>query len=346
MRYAIPLALLLLAGCAKLPLDDHGPVGDFTLTDRSGKTVTQDTLKGKVWIASFVFVRCTSHCPQITNTVRDLQTRLRDVKDVRFVTFTVDPTHDREKELQEYAEKFQADPEKWLFLTGSESEINRLLNEQFKVGGKAGEVMHSTRLILVDRNGHIRAEPDRYSYSGMADLDLRAADSPAADREEAEEKAKVVAAVRWLTGPSWDFPLFHAVLNSLATVLLVIGGLAIKFRAIRLHITCMVTTLCVSTLFLGSYLYYHLVVKSSIATRFMDQNPTAPAWVANLYYAILLSHTILAVVITPLALWTAYLGWTNQLDRHRPLAKWVLPLWLYVTVTGVVVYVLLYRVYS
>jgi protein SCO1/2/putative membrane protein len=345
MRYAIPLALLLLAGCAKLPLDDLGPVGDFSLTERSGKTVTQDTLKGKVWIASFIFTRCHTHCPRITNTVSDLQEKLRDVKDVRFVTITIDPTHDTPEVLRKYAAEHEAHPERWLFLTGDESEIDRLLNQQFKVGGKSGELMHSTRLVLVDRDGHMQAEPGRGSFTGMADTELREANPASADREEAEEQRKIVAAVRSLTGPAWDFPLFHAALNSLATVLLVIGGLAIKFRAVRLHITCMVTTLCVSTLFLGSYLYYHLVVKSSIATRFMDQNPTAPAWMANLYYAILLSHTILAVVITPLALWTAYLGWTNQLARHRPLAKWVLPLWLYVTVTGVAVYVLLYRVY-
>jgi protein SCO1/2/putative membrane protein len=352
MRIALlaGLCLLPLAGCARLQLDDLGPVGDFKLNDRSGKVITQDDLKGKVWVASFVFVRCTSHCPQITATVRELQSQLRNVKDVRFVTFTVDPAHDHEKELAEYAEKFQADPEKWLFLTGDEAVIKRLHREQFKMDvtpdSEGGELMHSTKLVLVDRNGHIRAEPGRIAYDGMVPESLRQTDPKLAVQEEQEERAKIRAAVHYLASPSWDFPLFHAALNSLATVLLIVGGLAIKFRAIRLHIACMLTTLGVSTLFLASYLYYHLVVKASVATRFVDQNPDAPAWAAYLYYAILGSHTLLAVIITPLALWTAYLGWTNQLPRHRPLAKWVLPLWLYVTVTGVLVYVLLYRVYS
>ncbi len=341
------LFLVSLVGCGQAhALDDLGPVGAFQFTDRSGKTITQDDLRGKVWIASFVFVRCTSHCPQITGAMRELQSDLRDVKDLRLVTFTVDPAHDRAAELAEYAEKFQADPEKWLFLTGEESAIDRLLQDQFKVGAtrpgeKPGELMHSIRLVLVDQAGRIRGY-----YDGMAAAEMVAADPTWAREHEEKEKARLRADVRSLTAPAFDFPLFHAGLNTVATLLLVLGGLAIWRRAIRLHVLCMLTTLAISTLFLGSYLYFHLVVKGGVATRFQDQNPTAPDWARYTYLAILLSHTVLAAIITPLAVWTAYLGWTGDYARHRPLAKWVLPIWLYVTTTGVVVYWMLYRMYA
>lgn len=164
------VACLLLAGCSAppdglIPADEARPVGDFSLTERGGKTVSNTDLHGKAWIASFVFTRCTGPCPQITGTVARLQKELEGQNDVRFVTFTVDPEHDDPGELRRYAESFGADPARWLFLTGKQEEIYRLLLEGFKVGvqqseGKdrkpGNEVTHSTRLVLVDRRGHIR----------------------------------------------------------------------------------------------------------------------------------------------------------------------------------------------
>jgi len=346
-RWFLAIPLLFLAGCGPAGVDDLGPVGDFAFTERSGAPVTQADLRGKVWVASFVFVRCTSHCPQISRTVRELQSDLRDVKDLRFVTFTVDPTHDREAELREYADAMQADPDRWLFLTGTEEAVRRMLVEQFKVGGtlpgdEPGQLMHSTRLVVVDRDGKIRGYFDGMAPAAM----VKEEGAEAARTYEAEQHAKLRQAVRSLAAPGWDFPFFHAVLNTVATGLLVVGWIAIRSRAVRVHIASMVTTLAISALFLTSYLYYHLVIKGSVATRFQDQNPDAPEWVRYVYYAILLTHTILAVVVTPLAVWTAYLGWKGDYGRHRPLAKWVLPVWLYVTTTGVVVYVMLYRMYA
>jgi cytochrome oxidase Cu insertion factor (SCO1/SenC/PrrC family) len=147
------------------PLDDLGPVGDFSLTERNGRTVTSTDLAGKVWIASFVFTRCTGPCPQVTGTVARIQDALRSERDVRLVTFTVDPERDDPDELKKYADHFGADPERWLFLTGPEAEQYRLIEKGFLQGvqrnkgadAKPGaEVTHSTRLVLVDRRGHIR----------------------------------------------------------------------------------------------------------------------------------------------------------------------------------------------
>ena len=159
----IALAALGFAGISALkhgapPLDDFGPVGDFSLSERSGHTVTNTDLAGKVWVASFVFTRCTGPCPQVTGTVARAQDAFRDEPDVRLVTFTVDPERDDPDELKKYADHFGADPERWLFLTGPEEKIDRLLIEQFHVGVERGkpEVTHSTRLALVDRRGHVR----------------------------------------------------------------------------------------------------------------------------------------------------------------------------------------------
>ncbi len=166
------LAALLLAGClssGKQPapdLPDLYPVGNFSLTERTGRTVTRDDLLGKVWVASFVFTRCTGPCPQVTGTVARLQSELGDRDDVRLVTFTVDPDRDNPGELRQYADHFGADRDRWLFLTGPREEVYKLLREGFRVGVERNdardvrpgqEVTHSTRLALVDRKGHVRA---------------------------------------------------------------------------------------------------------------------------------------------------------------------------------------------
>lgn len=142
------------------------------------------------------------------------------------------------------------------------------------------------------------------------------------------------------------FPEINASLNALAAVLLVAGYVAIKIRWIQLHKVCMLAAVVVSTLFLSSYLYYHFAVLKGKATYFADRAPSAPDWVRYLYYAVLGSHTLLAMPTAPLALVTAWLGLRGTIDRHVRLARWTLPIWLYVAVTGVVVYWMLYRLYT
>jgi protein SCO1/2 len=145
------------------------PVGTFSLTERSGKTVTDQDLRGHVWVASFIFTRCNGPCPQVTSTVARLQAELKDLPDVRFVTFTVDPKRDDLAALRKYADSRSADPKRWLFLTGDESTIHTLMREQFKqpVEHKMGpevqpgdEFGHSSRLVLVDKKNVIRAMCD------------------------------------------------------------------------------------------------------------------------------------------------------------------------------------------
>ena len=142
-----------------------------------------------------------------------------------------------------------------------------------------------------------------------------------------------------------DLPSVNAALNGVCALLLVGGYLAIRARRVKLHKQYMLSALAISVVFLASYLYYHLVVRGGEPTYFRDRCPTAPDWVRHLYTAILLSHMVLAVIVAPLALFTAYQGWRGNLVRHVKIARWTLPLWLYVSITGVIVYVMLYRLY-
>jgi cytochrome oxidase Cu insertion factor (SCO1/SenC/PrrC family) len=169
---AFLLGLLLLSTGACVPATvparedvNLDSVGDFALTERDGSTVRKADLLGKVWVASFVFTRCTGPCPQVTATMARLQSDLHADDTVRLVTFTVDPGHDKPDELKRYADNFRADPKRWLFLTGDQDAIYRLLREGFKVpveqnqgeDRKPGqEVMHSAKLVVVDKRGHLR----------------------------------------------------------------------------------------------------------------------------------------------------------------------------------------------
>lgn len=130
-------------------------------------------------------------------------------------------------------------------------------------------------------------------------------------------------------------PAFNAGLNATSAVLLVLGYLFVRRHHINAHRAAMGAAFITSTIFLISYLIYHAQVGS---VRFQGQGP-----IRILYFAILISHTILAVVIVPMILRTLYLAVKKRFAEHRRIARWALPLWLYVSVTGVTVYLMLYR---
>jgi putative membrane protein len=132
-----------------------------------------------------------------------------------------------------------------------------------------------------------------------------------------------------------DLPAVNASLNALSGVLLVAGYLLIRARRIEQHRRCMIAAFAASSLFLVCYVVYHAQVGS---VRFPRQGFVRP-----LYYSILITHVTLAVVVVPLAIVTLSRGLHARYDRHRAIARWTLPIWLYVSVTGVLVYVLLYQ---
>ena len=132
-----------------------------------------------------------------------------------------------------------------------------------------------------------------------------------------------------------DLPTVNAVLNGCCALLLSAGYLAIRCRRVSLHRLCMLAAFGTSALFLVSYLAYHAAVG---ATRF-----TRPGPVRLVYFTVLTTHTILAAVALPLAVATLLLALRGRMTRHRALARWTVPIWLYVSVTGVSVYWMLYR---
>jgi putative membrane protein len=132
-----------------------------------------------------------------------------------------------------------------------------------------------------------------------------------------------------------DLPALNAVLNSTAAVLLVTGWLLIRRKRIDAHRRVMIAAFGVSTLFLVSYLVYHFNVGS---VRFQKDGT-----IRTIYLSILGTHTVLAAAVPVLAIITLSRGLQARYDRHRRIARWTLPIWLYVSVTGVVVYWMLYR---
>jgi uncharacterized membrane protein YozB (DUF420 family) len=132
-----------------------------------------------------------------------------------------------------------------------------------------------------------------------------------------------------------DLPTLNAVLNGTSAVLLAFGYLFIRRKKVNLHKACMVSAFVVSTLFLVSYLIYHYHAGSK---PFPGEG-----WTRPLYFAILISHVILATVTLPLSLVTLARGLRGRFEKHRSIARWALPIWLYVSVTGVAVYLMLYR---
>jgi putative membrane protein len=130
----------------------------------------------------------------------------------------------------------------------------------------------------------------------------------------------------------------NASLNGISAILLGGGYAAIRARKIAVHRAFMVSAFLVSSVFLVSYLVYHYRVGH---VAFQGQG-----WVRPFYFVLLTSHTILAIVIVPLILITLRRAWLEKFDKHRIIARWTLPLWCYVCVTGVIVYLMVYQIYA
>ncbi len=135
-----------------------------------------------------------------------------------------------------------------------------------------------------------------------------------------------------------DLPLINACLNGLATVFLILGFVFIKQGKKIAHRNCMVSAFVTSAVFLTCYLIYHF--NTEVVTRFVD-----PAWFRPIYLIILLTHVVLAIVILPLIFMTLSRALKARYELHKKIAKWTWPLWMYVSITGVVIYLLLYQIF-
>jgi protein SCO1/2/putative membrane protein len=321
---------------------------EFRFTERSGEPFGSDELKGKVWIADFVFTRCGGPCPIMTRRMSDLQAELSELEAVHFVSFSVDPERDTPEVLRQYAETYGAGP-RWWFLTGDRTEIYRTCEKGFllavvdqrrsaskplddTMASEPGPqrddsdyehvILHRTDFVLVDHLGRIRGYYDGTDAERMDDLERAV--------YALERDTRISSNIAIL-------PAVNATLNASCTLLLIIAFAAIKLRNIKLHVTLMLAACVTSALFLAGYLTYHAFAGS---TRFAADGP-----VRYVYYTVLLTHVVLAAAIVPLVVTTLYRAARRQFDRHRRIARVTYPLWLYVSITGVWIYWMLYHAY-
>ena len=177
---AIPIVTLLLLiwlrqlevhALRQRTVSSYGSVPEFTLINQDGKNFGSPDLRGKIWIADFIYTMCPGPCPMISSRMSELQKPLEKT-DVHLVSFSVDPAKDTPQVLRGYAQKLQAEPARWDFLTGPQSTIYNLSRDGFKlaVGEEKGVPVHSTRMILVDRHGEIRGYYDAAEADAVTKL--------------------------------------------------------------------------------------------------------------------------------------------------------------------------------
>jgi len=338
-----------------------GEVPDFSFTEADGRTVTRADLLGSPWLAVPFFVKCTGPCPSITT---DLRTRLHDALTgtvIRIVSLSLDPTLDTPVELAEYRELRHIDPARWWFLTSDdEARMQRFLTEGLKVPAQRAaaqdgatveyglSITHGTRMPVIDSEGRIAGW-----YELAAPTIVKGVpDSAQHEAAIAAHYALVQARLMALAGRPYEraptlagnarpyspLPLVNACLNGTAFVLLVLGLVAIKRGRRERHELLMKLAFAASAAFLASYLYYHGVVQRQYGpTRY-----NGVGFARTAYYVLLVTHVILAVVNLPMVLRTFWLAHKARWDAHRRLAKLTLPIWLYVSITGVIVYLVLY----
>ena len=145
-----------------------GGIPDFEFIDSEGRDVGLSTLKGKVWVADFIFTTCTMACPIMTGNMNIIHKKYKKNDDIRLVSISVYPEYDTPEVLKKYASQYDANTDTWHFLTGNESTVKEVIKDGFKIGDYEDIIFHSEKFALVDRNGMIRAY-----YNGMKSEDMK-----------------------------------------------------------------------------------------------------------------------------------------------------------------------------
>ncbi len=395
---------------------------DFEFQECMGDTVSLAKMKGKRWLASFIFTRCVMTCPQMTRDISELHRRVeKSNPDFQFVTFTVDPDYDTAEVMKKYAATFQADHERWKFATGDKAKIHDLIRRGFTqfVQENMGErrkpgfeVDHSNRAVLINEDGipvgsflmtvpedvvrlrRIIEGKEDFPTPGPGGLSLTSGENPSVPltlipvKDDGDPNSNAVSAEDRTTEqepddaagtiqkkedgessaipdgagtsdspetpqaknkriddllPAWvgRMPSINAALNSGCIVLLISGLVAIKGGNRTRHRNLMIASFVVSSAFLICYLGYHQLLHhyTQFRGRAFDGSPGA----TRFYFAILIPHVILAALVPILALRVFYLAFRERWPEHRWLARITFPIWLYVSVTGVVIYGMLYH---
>ena len=138
----------------KLP--NYGVVPHFKMTDSQGRPFDSGELRGMVWVADFIYSNCPAACPMMTARMHSLSKRVAGEKDVRLVSISVDPQRDTPPVLNDFAHRFGGPTQQWIFLTGTPETVHLLAYQTFHMGDVLGKIEHSTKFVLVDKNGGIR----------------------------------------------------------------------------------------------------------------------------------------------------------------------------------------------
>ena len=336
-------------------------IADFEFTERSGKTIRNEDLAGHPWVVSFIFTNCAGPCFRVTSAMRRLQDEFFKDTDLRLVTITVDPERDSPTQLAKYANGFGADHERWLFLTdptGQKDKIYPLIWGSFlmPVQEATGEMrieghefIHTNNVLLVDERGVVQGKWNSIDDASFDKLrrKLRKRFKPTKGGWFPEQMTNAELIPDWVM---W-LPAVNAFLNGVATVLLVRGWQLIHRGQRVAHKQTMLAAFGVSVAFLACYLTYHFALQhytGSGSKKFEGVGLIRP-----IYFTILISHIVLAGFVPFLAgaaIWlglradkAGMLGDAATWRRHRQVAKVTFPVWLYVSVTGVVIYFLAYH---
>lgn len=172
----IPILGLAMVSCGwKSPeLPSYNAIPAFTLTSQTGAEFdSRRELAGKVWVANFIFTSCQGPCPAMSARMQRIQSQVRPLEGVRLVSFTIDPDRDTPEVLAEYGRRFQADPSRWFLLTGPRETLQKLNRDAFMLGDIDASLEHSTRFVVVDRQGVVRGY---YSSAEPKELEKLVAD--------------------------------------------------------------------------------------------------------------------------------------------------------------------------
>lgn len=160
-RYLLAAAAWLLSGCSRPEavealLPDVSQLPSFALTDQAGNPFSNTDLRNNVWVWNFIFTRCTNVCPRMSEEMRKVQSAVAGMSQVRLASVTIDPEYDGPQVLREYASRYQADPRRWIFLTGDKSVIRNLQLRTSRHLDPEEITGHSKQFLLVDREGFVR----------------------------------------------------------------------------------------------------------------------------------------------------------------------------------------------
>lgn len=171
--YAIIAVFLAVTYIIKInneqePLPVIGSIPEFEFIDSEGRDIGLTNLKGKVWVADFIFTTCTMACPIMTGNMNTIHKKYKKNDDLRLVSISVYPEYDTPEVLKKYASQYKADTDTWHFLTGNESTVKEVIKDGFKIGDYEDIIFHSEKFALVDKNGMIRAY-----YNGMKTEEMK-----------------------------------------------------------------------------------------------------------------------------------------------------------------------------